>query len=249
MADTIGNIIGPQLTQIYLVDARWPFYIAAIFGLCSAIILTVLIMLGANAHPDHATAVEQKKKDTKNIADLTKNPLITKEQSGQSSAGSAGTSISVTSSTKEDGGDDVEMNLLKQQLLTEQDQMDAMPIEQRIHPACFHTGEITQPHHLKYSTEAMSELSEFMYDELLDKQHMWGLRSGNLQIRQRSLEAHKDMLRMSIRRIPPPSDEDGDKSFREGVAVFLSETGHDDWAMLIPGIDLDSVLETFRVPH
>ena len=42
-------------------------------------------------------------------------------------------------------------------------------------------------------------------------------------------------------------DQDNDKAFREGVALFLSDTGHGDWAMNIPGIDLDSVLNTFRV--
>jgi MFS family permease len=247
MADTIGNIIGPQLTQIYLIDARWPFYIASIFGLCSAIILSMLMMLGTNERADHKEAALQKKKDDIAVADLTKSPLMDKQGAAEPSTGASASSSA--GNKNDDGTNDVEMNSLEQRLLTEQDQMDAMPVEQRIHPACFHTGETSKPHHLKYSTEAMSELSTFMYDELLDKQHMWGLRSGVRCLRQRSLEAHKDMLSMGIRRIPPPSKNDGDKSFREGVAVFLSETGHEDWAMLSPGIDLDSVLETFRVPH
>ena len=61
------------------------------------------------------------------------------------------------------------------------------------------------------------------------------------------MEAHKDMSRMGISRIPSPDDKDNDKAFREGVALFLSDTGHGDWATQIPGIDLDSVLNTFRV--
>ena len=35
MADTVGNIIGPQLTVVYLINATLPFVIAAGFGLCS----------------------------------------------------------------------------------------------------------------------------------------------------------------------------------------------------------------------
>ena len=242
MADTIGNILGPQLTQIYLVDARWPFYIAAIFGLCSALDLMILIFLGPKTHPDHSPESIKARERTQSamLDDLTKqqsNPLL-RGRGDRSNSSSSNVDVAAKTDTE-----DIEL-----QLSTRQDIMDAMPVSERIHPACFVTGETGASHHIKYSTEAMNELSSFLYDELLDKQHMWGLRSGIRLIRERSLQAHKDMLSKGISRIPPPDDNDNDKAFREGVALFLSETGHVDWAVNIPGIDLESVLDSFRVP-
>jgi MFS family permease len=246
MADTIGNILGPQLTQIYLLDATWPFYIAALFGVCSAVVLLVLVVIGSKPHDDHRPEVIQarKRRETELLngmtEDLKNNPLLTRsgEPGNERKEDDVGMNSAETNSAVVDGHDG---------LVDLEQKMDEMNISNRVHPACFVTGETSAPHHVKYSTEAMNELSSFLYEELLDKQHMWGLRSGKRIVRQRALEAHKDMLSMGISRIPPPNDQDNDKAFREGVALFLSDTGHGDWAMNIPGIDLDSVLNTFRV--
>jgi MFS family permease len=237
MADTIGNIVGPQLTQIYLLDATWPFYIAALFGVCSAVVLLVLVVIGSKPHDDHRPEVIQARKraETELLNDMTKdlkNPLLEPGNEHKEN------NVEINSAVVD--GHDGLVDL-------EQNRMDEMKISTRVHPACFVTGETSASHHVKYSTESMNELSSFLYEELLDKQHMWGLRSGKRIVRQRALEAHKDMLRMGISRIPSPDDKDNDKAFREGVALFLSDTGHGDWATQIPGIDLDSVLNTFRV--
>lgn len=64
-ADTIGNIVGPFLTQLYQVDNTWPFYTASFFGLLSVVVCLVLRAMNKPHHDDH-------KKDTPAVAVSTK---------------------------------------------------------------------------------------------------------------------------------------------------------------------------------
>ena len=47
---------------------------------------------------------------------------------------------------------------------------------------------------------------------------------------------------MSTMPIPEPDDATDDRAFREGVARFLAASGHEDWALNIPGIDADRLI-------
>ena len=245
MADTVGNIIGPQLTQIYLINASLPFFIASGFSICSGLIIMILICIGDKSHSDYDP--KHKKKQDKELSSLllTNNPVSEANADADADASSAKTGESHPDKEAERSA----ATTLTPLLLSEQDRMDAMNISERVHPACFFTGEVEADHHIKYTTEAMSELSHHLYGELLEKQHMWGLRSGISRHRKASLQAHKDMITMNVRSIPPPNDDDNDVAFKEGIALFLSETGHEDWAMTIPGINVEAVLDQFRVPH
>ena len=41
-----------------------------------------------------------------------------------------------------------------------------------------------------------------------------------------------------------------DKEFLDGVSIFLSESGHEEWALLnIPGMTPDALINLMKIPH
>ncbi len=95
----------------------------------------------------------------------------------------------------------------------------------------------------------MAELTQFLWEELRGKNHHYMIGSGIERVRQRSVQAHKDLLRRAINKIPPPNIATGDKEFIEGVAIFLSDSGHDEWALNLPGMTPESMISLLRTPH
>ena len=73
--------------------------------------------------------------------------------------------------------------------------------------------------------------------------------SGVESIRRRSITAHKDLISKAINDIPAPSDEDDDKAFLEGVGIFLAESGHEDWALSLPGMTPETMINLMKTPH
>lgn len=230
MADTIGNILGPQLTQIYLVDSKLPFFIASSFGLCSMVCCVVLHFMGNHEHEDH-----KKGKDEGSLL----------QSDGDSSSNTA-ESKSVELAEKQEEEDSLKSDL----------DLESQPLVQLIHPACQRslgkgprgTGELADEDQVKFTSASYQRLTTMWYNDLKEKNHLYGLRSKVTTIRNRTVAAHADWFQKELPAFPDPNDDTEDKEFRESVALFLEHSGHHDWALNVPGIDLDSVLQNIQVP-
>ena len=119
---------------------------------------------------------------------------------------------------------------------------EAVSLRGKIHPA-FYRGLYGE------YTEQMTILSEHLYQELRKKNHMYMLGSGVEQIRQNAVTAHKDLISKVINSIPAPNADTGDKEFLDGVSIFLSESGHEEWALNIPGMTPDALINLMKIPH
>eukprot|EP00943_MAST-04B_sp_MAST-4B-sp1_P006502 g6502.t1 len=119
---------------------------------------------------------------------------------------------------------------------------NAKILRTKIHPAFFKGlyGEYA---------EQMAELSDHLFQELKSKNHTYMIASGVESIRRQSITAHKDLISKAINDIPAPSDEDDDKAFLEGVGIFLAESGHEDWALSLPGITPETMINLLKTPH
>lgn len=69
MADTMANIIGPFLTQLYLIDSTWPFYIAAFFAWLSTLSLLILGCWKSHGHHSHSETKETVENYTDAVAE------------------------------------------------------------------------------------------------------------------------------------------------------------------------------------
>jgi MFS family permease len=249
MADTIGNILGPQLTQIYLVNSQLPFFIAASFGGCASLCCVVLIVMGNHEHDDH------KAEDIQN--DKLKDVLL-------ESGGGAPEGAAVATATESKG---VELTAEEEHFarLRAMDSstpaegeldLKKQPLVQLIHPACHRSlgagprgrGDPATTDQVKYTTATYQELSDGMYAQLKEKNHLYGMRSAIKTIRQRTVAAHLDWFDEKMPAFDDPDDDTNDQGFKETVALFLVNSGHHDWAVNIPGIDLDSMISSFQVP-
>merc|ERR1712216_385909 len=122
--------------------------------------------------------------------------------------------------------------------------VESQPLIDLIHPACHRylgSGPRGQgdpnDDQIKYTTASYQELSDLWYESLKEKNHLYGLRSGISRVRTRTVTAHKDWFDKKMPEFPDPDDETQDKEFKEAIAVFLTHSGHYDWAVNIPGID------------
>ncbi len=95
----------------------------------------------------------------------------------------------------------------------------------------------------------MTILCEHLYQELRKKNHMYMLGSGVEQIRQNAVTAHKDLSSKVINSIPAPNADTGDKDFLDGVSIFFSESGYEEWALNIPGMTPDALINLMKIPH
>ena len=244
MADTIGNILGPQLTQIYLVDATLPFIVAGLFGVLSCVCCVILYFMGNHSHESHANAEKAEKDMVKNVTDesattgtdsvqlLNADGAVAAQKQVDESAAQM---VNATSATGFD---------------------ETQPLVALMHPSCFRTigvgprgkGDLADAEQNKYFSLVAQDLAGAFVDSLVDGNHGYAMRSRISTVRSRSMQANKDWIHINMRMLADPSDEDNDHAFREDVAKFLSETGHTDWAMSIPGVDLDAVLKTIQVP-
>ncbi len=251
MADTIGNILGPQLTQVYLVNSTLPFVIAGLFGVLSCICCVVLHCMGNHSHASHGTHEKAAKDMAKAVAD----------GGGDATPAADAAAVALTDS---DGAVAAQKQADESAAQKAEDEAavfttpldEKQPLSALMHPSHFRTmglgprgkGDPADADQNKYFSIAAQQLSDAYIDSLVDRNHGYALRSRNKAVRARGLEANKDWIDLNMRVLADPSDADNDLAFRTDVAKFLSETGHTDWAMTIPGIDLDGVLKTIQVP-
>jgi hypothetical protein len=247
MADTIGNILGPQLTQIYLINNTLPFFIASGFGVCASLCCVILVTMGNHEHEDH------KEETTKNTE--LKNALLEKQGTNTPAVANAVESkdVAVTESEQRFA----RLKAMESSSLADGElDVERQPLAQLIHPACHRSlgsgprgqGDQASADQVKYTTVTYQEISDGMYASLKEKNHLYGMRSAIKTIRQRTVTAHVDWFDNEMPGFEDPDDATDDKEFKESVALFLVDSGHHDWAVNIPGIDLDSVLSSFQVP-
>ena len=82
--DSVGNVLGPNISQVYRINPRYAFWICAGFGYLSAAICLVLQHCFAHSNDDKAKHDEQQKanhaatssKDIEMVEDSEKRPLI-----------------------------------------------------------------------------------------------------------------------------------------------------------------------------
>ena len=77
---------------------------------------------------------------------------------------------------------------------------------------------------------------------------MYMISSGVKVVRERGIIAHKDLITKFISTIPAPDDATGDKEFIEGVGLFLAESGHEDWALRLPGMTPQTMINLLKTP-
>ena len=203
-ADTVGNILGPFLTYLYLINSTIPFWVAAFFGWLGAVMCILLMVMKKHAmHSKHET--EERK--------------------------------SLIAERKEAA---MRMKQLRESRENKRDET-AKELRSKIHPACFRGlyGE---------DSEQMAILSDHLYQELKKKNHMYMISSGVKVVRERGIIAHKDLITKFISTIPAPDDATGDKEFIEGVGLFLAESGHEDWALRLPGMTPQTMINLLKTP-
>ena len=232
IADTIGNIVGPQLTQIYLLDSVTPFIVAGAFGVLACLCCVVLYGMGENS---------PKSQDNRQDADAEAGASCVQLLEPQGKQADE----SVANKAENDA----------EWFTTSLD--EKQPLATLMHPSCFRSiglgphgkGEPAGADQNKYFSIVAQELVDAYIETLKFCNHGYAMRSRVKKFRHRAILSEKDWVIMNMRLLRNPSDEDADEAFREDMAIFLSETGHADWAMTIPGIDLGGILQTLQVPR
>ena len=239
MADTIGNIVGPQLTQIYLLDSTAPFVVAGAFGVLACMCCVVLQCMATDE------LVEKNAAET--IAD----------RGGDADAGACASSAELLGAGQKRSDESVESKAEDETEWFTTTLDENQPLATLMHPSCFRSiglgtrgkGDLADAEQNKYFSIVAQELADAYIGTLKDCNHGYAMRSRLKKFRHRALLAHKEWVIMNMRALADPSEEDNDVAFREDMAIFLSETGHMDWAMTIPGIELDGILQTIQVPR